>query len=216
MKPKTAPRRGRPSPAGRCSSLFHEGRGRSAQEKETAGPLFSQPRKTFFSPLARRRAKRREKEEGFRRPFSTKTSHEDLSATALARFKRRGPCPISWGGWEFFAEEHHKKRDKNSFKMNNHSGAGRTAPHPRPRAIAILRCLRRGFARAGGRAKSAPKGRKGRRFWGFPVVGPSGKFHQTENRDERRAGNIRKMEKILISAILATKYDRILKGTRVR
>ena len=37
----------------------------------------------------------REKGEGFRRPFSTKTSHEDLSATALARFKRRGPCQRS-------------------------------------------------------------------------------------------------------------------------
>ena len=64
VKPKPAPRRGRPSPAGRCSSLFHEGRGRSAQEKETAGPFFSQPRKTFFSPLARRRAKNAGKEGG--------------------------------------------------------------------------------------------------------------------------------------------------------
>ena len=162
------------------------------RKRKLWGPSFPSREKLFSRLLHGGGQKKREKGEEFRRPFSTKTSHEDLSATALARFKRRGPCPISWGGWEFFAEEHHKKRDKNSFKMNNHSGAGRTAPHPRPRAIAILRCLRRGFARTGGRAKSAPKGRKGRRFWGFPVVGPSGKFHQTENRDERRAGNVRK------------------------
>lgn len=162
------------------------------RKRKRRDPYFPSREKLFSRLLHGGWQKMREKGEEFRRPFSTKTSHEDLSATALARFKRRGPCPISWGGWEFFAEEHHKKRDKNSFNMNNHSGAGRTAPHPRPRAIAILRCLRRGFARTGGRAKSAPKGRKGRRFWGFPVVGPSGKFHQTENRDERRAGNVRK------------------------
>ena len=169
-----------------------KGEGGAPRKRKRRDPYFPSRKKLFSRLLHGGGQKMREKGEEFRRPFSTKTSHEDLSATALARFKRRGPCPISWGGWEFFAEEHHKKRDKNSFKMNNHSGAGRTAPHPRPRAIAILRCLRRGFARAGGRAKSAPKGRKGRRFWGFPVVGPSGKFHQTENRDERRAGNVRK------------------------
>lgn len=37
----------------------------------------------------------REKREEFRRPFSTKTSHEDLSKTLLARFERRGPCRCS-------------------------------------------------------------------------------------------------------------------------
>ena len=167
-------------------------KGEDEAPRKWRDPSFPSREKLFSRLLHESGQKKREKVEEFRRPFSTKTSHEDLSATALARFKRRGPCPISWGEWEFFAGEHHKKWDKNSLKMNKHSSAGRAAPHPRPGMTVILRCLCRGFACAGGRAKSAPKGRKGRRFWGFPVVGPSGKFHQTENRDERRAGNVRK------------------------
>ena len=193
-----------------------KGEGGAPRKRKLWGPSFPSREKLFSRLLHGGRQKKREKGEEFRRPFSTKTSHEDLSATALARFKRRGPCPISWGGWEFFAEEHHKKRDKNSFKMNNHSGAGRTAPHPRPRAIAILRCLRRGFARAGGRAKSAPKGRKGRRFWVFRWSDLPGNFTKRKTGTKEEQETSEKMEKILISAILATKYDRILKGPRVR
>ena len=79
MKPKTAPRRGRPSPAGRCSSLFHEGRERSAQEKETVGPFFSQPRKNFFlascTEAGKKSGKRGRSLEGpFRQKRLTKTS----------------------------------------------------------------------------------------------------------------------------------------------
>ena len=92
---------------------------------------------------------------------------------------------------------------------------------------ALLRTLARGrspSSDASAGASPAPEGgrkalRKDGKDAAFGVFRWSdlpGNFTKRKTGTKEEQETSEKMEKILISAILATKYDRILKGTRVR